>query len=290
MVLIEARDRPKNLKVTSLQLIVFCFNCFKRSSFDRLWLRFSAEQTVDSSIVILNEQLEHVLGDDITQADAFAAADNVLYNAVAGIAEIINVGGTVNVDFEDVKTVMSVQGKAMMGTATCNGDNRAKDAAERAVKSPLLEGVDLSGAKGILVNISASSSLKVKETKTVMEYIRSFAEQDANIIFGTVSDDNLGDELRVTVVATGLGLTQPQQLHSVIDNEEKLINEDENADLNLKTGTDGYSSSGLDEPDVWTNPKFDADARKKAAEKVKAMEDEGVESLDIPAFIRKQAD
>ncbi|OUW00279.1 MAG: cell division protein FtsZ [Betaproteobacteria bacterium TMED156] len=248
------------------------------------------EQTVDSSIVILNEQLEHVLGDDITQADAFAAADNVLYNAVAGIAEIINVGGTVNVDFEDVKTVMSVQGKAMMGTATCNGDNRAKDAAERAVKSPLLEGVDLSGAKGILVNISASSSLKVKETKTVMEYIRSFAEQDANIIFGTVSDDNLGDELRVTVVATGLGLTQPQQLHSVIDNEEKLINEDENADLNLKTGTDGYSSSGLDEPDVWTNPKFDADARKKAAEKVKAMEDEGVESLDIPAFIRKQAD
>jgi cell division protein FtsZ len=120
------------------------------------------ESKVDSLIIILNEKLEEVLGEDITQIEAFAAADDVLNNAVAGIAEIINVEGLVNVDFEDVKTVMGEQGKAMMGTATATGEDRARTAAEQAVRSPLLEGVDLSGARGILVNITASSSLKLK--------------------------------------------------------------------------------------------------------------------------------
>jgi len=245
----------------------------------------SLEESVDSLIVILNEKLEEVLGDEITQISAFNAADNVLYNAVAGIAEIINVEGFVNVDFEDVKTVMSAQGKAMMGTATREGENRAKEAAEHAVQSPLLEGIDLSGARGILVNISASKSLKLSETKTAMESIRSFAAEDAKIIFGTVFDDNLGDELRVTVVATGLG----RELRSVPIEKPVGI---------AGTGTDGISQiSGqgtrgvsTDDPDVWNDSKSDADKKLEAIKKINALEEEGVETFDIPAFLRKQAD
>ena len=248
----------------------------------------SLEESVDSLIVILNEKLEEVLGDEITQISDLNAADNVLYNAVAGIAEIINVEGFVNVDFEDVKTVMSAQGKAMMGTATCEGENRAKEAAENAVQSPLLEGIDLRGARGILVNISASKSLKISETKTAMESIRSFAAEDATVIFGTVFDDNLGDELRVTVVATGLG--RETELHSVpVEKPQEVIG----------TGTDGVishasdnSSGGVssDNLDVWNDPKSDADKRREAIKKINALEEEGVETFDIPAFLRKQAD
>ena len=262
------------------------------------------EQTVDSLIVILNEKLEEVLGDDITQMDAFAAADNVLYNAVAGIAEIINIEGMVNVDFEDVKTVMSEQGKAMMGTSTANGTDRARVAAEQAVKSPLLEGVDLSGARGILVNISASSSLKLSETKTAMESIRSYAAENAFVIFGTVIDESLGDELRVTVVATGLDRDPQKGLHSVKpmfsvqaktgtddlvgegeqlqDHSEVGDDEDFSHELSMKEkGINEYSD--LDVPAIWRE-------NGDAAAKVKALEESGVDPLDIPAFLRKQAD
>ena len=145
------------------------------------------------------------MGEDAEMDDCFRAADDVLNNAVAGIAEIINVPGLVNVDFDDVKTIMGEQGKAMMGTATASGLDRARVAAEQAVASPLLEGVDLSGARGVLVNITASSSLKMKETREVMNTIRAFAAEDATVIFGTVCDEAMGDALRVTVVATGPG-------------------------------------------------------------------------------------
>ena len=160
---------------------------------------------VNSLIIVLNEKLLEVVGDDATQEDCFIAADDVLHNACAGIAEIINVEGNVNVDFEDVKTIMSEVGKAMMGTATANGPDRAREAAEQAIASPLLEGVDLSGARGVLVNITSSKSLKLKETKEVMNIIRAYAAEDATVIFGTAYDETMGDDLRVTVVATGLG-------------------------------------------------------------------------------------
>src|ERR1043166_5188491 len=161
---------------------------------------------VDSLIVILNDKLEEVLGEDVTQEDAFCAADDVLNNAVAGIAEIINNPGLVNVDFQDVRTVMSEQGMAMMGSAAASGVDRARIAAEQAVACPLLEGVNLSGARGVVVNITANkSSLKLRETKEVMNTIRGFAADDATIIFGAVYDDPMGEELRVTVIATGLG-------------------------------------------------------------------------------------
>jgi cell division protein FtsZ len=169
------------------------------------------EAHVDSLIVVLNEKLFEVMGEDAEFDKAFACADDVLHNAVSGIAEIINVQGLINVDFEDVKTVMGEQGKAMMGTATVSGMDRARLAAEAAVASPLLEGVDLSGARGVLVNITASRSLKLSETREVMAAIRGYAADDATVIFGTVYDDSLGDALRVTVVATGLNY--PQAMH-----------------------------------------------------------------------------
>lgn len=162
-------------------------------------------QHVDSLIIVLNERLEEVLGDDVTQKEAFVEADNVLFNAVSGITEIIGTTGTVNVDFEDVKAVMSERGRAMMGSGRASGEGRARIAAEMAIACPLLEGVDLEGAKGLLVNISASEeTLRMRETKEVMAIIRDKTSEDANVIFGTVHDNTMGDELRVTVVATGL--------------------------------------------------------------------------------------
>jgi len=179
---------------------------------------------VDSLIIVLNERLFSVMGEDAEMDKCFECADDVLHNAVAGIAEIINVDGLINVDFEDVKTVMSEQGKAMMGTATVSGTDRARLAAEQAVSSPLLEGVDLSGARGILVNITASRSLKLSETKQVMNTIRSYAAKDATVIFGSVYDENMGDALRVTVVATGLGgFSRVNEQNIEIDNVEKAM-------------------------------------------------------------------
>ena len=159
---------------------------------------------VDSLIVILNEKLEDIYEDD-SMIEWLQHADSVLHNAVAGIAEIINVPGHINVDFNDVKTIMGEQGKAMMGTAVASGMDRARLAAEQAVASPLLDGIDLSGARGVLVNITASRGLKGKEIKEVMAAVRAFAADDASIAQGIAYDDEMGEDLRVTVVATGLG-------------------------------------------------------------------------------------
>jgi cell division protein FtsZ len=160
---------------------------------------------VDSLVIVLNSRLEEVLGDDITQKQAFAAADEVLSKAVTGIAEIIAVPGMVNVDFEDVRTVMRQTGMAMMGSAQHSGDDRAVKAAEEAISCPLLDGSNLRAARGLLVNIAASEeTLKLRETKQVMTAICAQANDEAIIKFGAVFDDALGDAMRVTVVATGL--------------------------------------------------------------------------------------
>jgi cell division protein FtsZ len=160
---------------------------------------------VDSLVIVLNSRLEEVLGDDITQKQAFAAADEVLSKAVSGIAEIITVPGMVNVDFEDVRTVMRQTGTAMMGSAQHAGDDRAVKAAEEAISCPLLDGSNLHAARGLLVNIAASEeTLKLRETKQVMNVICAQTSDDTIIKFGAVFDDTLGDAMRVTVVATGL--------------------------------------------------------------------------------------
>jgi len=160
---------------------------------------------VDSLIIVLNSRLEEVLGDDVTQKKAFAAADEVLSKAVTGIADIIAVPGMINVDFEDVRTVMRQTGMAMMGTAQHAGDDRAARAAEEAIACPLLDGANLRAARGVLVNIAASEeTLKLRETKLVMNTICAQTNEDAVIKFGAVFDETLGDAMRVTVVATGL--------------------------------------------------------------------------------------
>src|SRR5574344_26787 len=163
------------------------------------------EANVDSLIVVLNEKLLEVLGDEVSQEEAFAQANDVLRNAVGGIAEVINEYGPVNVDFEDVRTVMGEPGKAMMGTASAAGPDRARIAAEQAVACPLLEGIDLSGAKGVLVLVTAArGSLKLAESRQAMNTIKAYASDDAHVIYGAAYDDALGDDIRVTVVATGL--------------------------------------------------------------------------------------
>lgn len=227
-------------------------------------------QHVDSLIVIPNDKLMMVLGNDISMLDAFKAANDVLYGAVAGIAEVINCPGLVNVDFADVKTVMSEMGMAMMGSATASGVDRARMAAEQAVASPLLEEITLSGARGVLVNITASSSMKMREVYEVMNAIEELTAEDATVITGTVIDEAMQDTLRVTLVATGLGsVTQSQSRPLTV--------------IHTRTGTDDRTLSPFDEPAVMRTGR-----RNNAT--VAAMQQSGVDPLDIPAFLRRQAD
>ena len=232
---------------------------------------------VDSLIVIPNDKLMAVLGDDVTMDDAFKAANNVLYGAVAGIAEVINCPGLINVDFADVKTVMSEAGMAMMGSASATGVDRARLSAEQAVASPLLEDVNLSGARGVLVNITASSGLKMREIHEVMNTVKDFTAEDATVIMGTVIEENMQNDLRVTVVATGLG-----ELGNGAQTKPPL------AIINSRTGTDDATSTdGID----WTNIDIPAVTRRNGRrEAVQAMQQSGVDELEIPAFLRKQAD
>ncbi len=234
-------------------------------------------QHVDSLIVIPNEKLMEVLGEDVPFLEAFRAANDVLHNAVSGIAEIINCPGLVNVDFADVRTVMSEMGMAMMGSAEASGPERARIAAEQAVASPLLEDVNLANARGVLINITASSSFKMKEYYDVMNTIKEFTAEDATVIVGNVMDENMGDKLRVTMVATGLsGAIARRQAKP----ELRVM-------TTLMTGTHSQplfiSDAVVDEaPAV-----FSQNSRRA---QVEAMKMSGVEEYDIPAFLRKQAD
>ncbi|WP_301102885.1 cell division protein FtsZ [Propionivibrio sp.] len=238
------------------------------------------QKNVDSLIVILNDKLMDVLGDEVSMDDAFKAADNVLRNAVGGIAEIINFPGLVNVDFEDVRTVMGEMGMAMMGSANASGVDRARIAAEQAVASPLLEGINLSGAKGVLVNITSTRGLKMKEVNEVMSTVREFAAEDAHIIFGAVYDETMGEEIRVTVVATGLGQAQgKRQTFEVI-----------NTPVMKATGTDGFAHSTAQGSIDYSHLDVPAVVRKGRSSTVEALANSGVDRYDIPAFLRKQAD
>nr|WP_315244581.1 cell division protein FtsZ [uncultured Albidiferax sp.] len=247
------------------------------------------EANVDSLIVVLNEKLLEVLGDDVTQDEAFAHANDVLKNAVGGIAEIINVPGHVNVDFEDVRTVMGEPGKAMMGTAVADGPDRARIAAEQAVACPLLEGIDLSGAKGVLVLITAAKgSLKLNESKLAMNTIRAYASPDAHVIYGTAYDDGLGDKIRVTVVATGLSKRRVAAPLQVVVQRTGTDNVGftlpvQGSSMGAGNGQPDYES--LRGPAVWRTPN-----RTQASARVDALSSGGMDDYEIPAFLRKQAD
>ncbi|HYP32452.1 MAG TPA: cell division protein FtsZ, partial [Burkholderiaceae bacterium] len=267
------------------------------------------EANVDSLIVVLNEKLLEVLGEDVTQDQAFAYANDVLKNAVGGISDVIHIPGLVNVDFEDVKTVMSEPGKAMMGTAIATGPDRATKAADAAVACPLLEGIDLSGAKGVLVLIAASrSTFKLSESKLAMNTIRRYAAEEAHVIFGTAYDETLGDQLRVTVIATGLSQSRRAQAPLTVVQTTQA----------LRTGTDNlpmmntampqamasapamgaaHAQGSMGAPAMPTNPDYGHLGtpsvwrhRQHAAAKVEALSSHGMDEIEIPAFLRKQAD
>lgn len=266
------------------------------------------EANVDSLIVVLNEKLLEVMGDDVTQEQAFAHANDVLKNAVGGISDIIHIPGLVNVDFEDVKTVMSEPGKAMMGTATASGPDRATKAADAAVACPLLEGIDLSGARGVLVLIAASKqTFKLAESRNAMNTIRRYAADDAHVIYGTAYDESLGDQLRVTVIATGLSSVARRAETRGVSTPPLQVVTPPVAPMQpmqpvLRTGTDNLpiltqpalpqgaamppaqDYTGLNTPSVWRS------ARSQAAAKVDALASNGMDEIEIPAFLRKQAD
>lgn len=236
------------------------------------------QDRVDSLITIPNEKLLSVLGKATSLLDAFKAANNVLLGAVQGIADLIIRPGMINVDFADVRTVMSEMGMAMMGSGYAKGENRAREAAEAAIRSPLLEDVNLHGAKGILVNITAGMDLSLGEFTEVGDTIEEFASGDATVVVGTVIDPEMSEEIRVTVVATGLGAVgakleaKPAETKVVIDNTR---------------GADGKPNyAALDKPTVMrSNP-----TRQATAAAALDAQDKDMEYLDIPAFLRKQAD
>lgn len=229
---------------------------------------------VDSLITIPNEKLLKVLGKGTSLLDAFGAANNVLMGAVQGIADLITRQGLINVDFADVQAVMREMGTAMMGTGVASGPDRAQEAAQMAINSPLLEDIDLSGARGVLVNVTAGMDMGIDEFETVGSVIRSFASENATVIVGTVIDMEMSDEMRVTVVATGIGAERKPDISLV----EK------------KTDTPvARASSGSYSQRQATAPKIDEDIDFELEEKPARKTGEP-DILDIPAFLRRQAD
>jgi cell division protein FtsZ len=246
----------------------FPFEGKKRSKIAEEGIQLLSEH-VDSLITIPNEKLLDVLGKEATLLEAFKAANDVLLGAVKGIADLIMNPGMINVDFADVKTVMSEMGMAMMGTGTAVGADRAREAAEAAIRSPLLEDVNLQGARGILVNITAGENLSLGEFSEVGDTIEEFASDDATVVVGTVIDPSLENEMRVTVVATGLGDKHAKPT-KVVDNTDRDITTD-------------YRQ--LDKPAIM---RRQGSSRATAAAVVGS--DTDMDYLDIPAFLRKQAD
>jgi cell division protein FtsZ len=228
-------------------------------------------QQVDSLITIPNNKLLSVLGKSISLLDAFKAVNNVLLGAVQGIAELITRPGLINVDFADVRAVMSEMGMAMMGTGMASGENRARTAAEAAIASPLLEDINLSGACGVLVNITAGPSLSIGEFEEVGEVIKSFTSESATVVVGTVIDPALTEQLRVTVVVTGLGREQ-----------ESAARSGKFTDNTRSDGTIDYHQ--LERPTVMR--KYGAAAPTKPKSHTDTEAD--MDYLDIPAFLRRQ--
>ena len=233
---------------------------------------------VDSLIVIPNEKLMNVLGADVTFINAFSAANEVLYNSVSGISDIINHTGLINVDFSDVKTVMAEMGSAIIGSGIFEGDNRAVKAAQLAINSPLLENIQLKNAKGILVNISASSSFKMKEYIDVMNEVKSITAHDATVIVGNVIDDSLENKIKVTIVATGLDddySSQESQLETELTDVKIEV-----FDRSFEENPNGQvSENNTDTPNVFFDGADDSNFNNNSS----ISEDE----YDIPSFLRR---
>ena len=252
----------------------FPFEGKKRTSFAEQGI-VELSNNVDSLITIPNEKLLKVMGPGTPLLQAFSAANDVLRGAVQGIAELITRPGLINVDFADVRTVMSEMGKAMMGSGAASGPDRAEEAAEAAIASPLLEDIDLSGARGILVNITAGPDFAIDEFETVGNAVKAFASENATVVVGTVIDMELGDELRVTVVATGIGAERKPDISLVSSEGSRLSSAAR--EFGTSHATEQRSVGGTD-----------GNQALKVENDVQPGSD--LEYLDIPAFLRKQAD
>jgi len=283
----------KDLGILTVAVVTkpFSFEGKKRLAFAEQGIE-ELSKYVDSLITIPNEKLLKVLGRGITLLEAFGSANDVLRNAVQGIAELITRPGMINVDFADVRTVMSEMGHAMMGSGIASGDDRAEEAAEMAISSPLLEDIDLAGARGVLVNITAGLDMRLDEFETVGNTVKAFASDNATVVIGTSLDPDMADEIRVTVVATGIGTERrpditlvpsaksaaPSTPHSHVQQpvntaakvDEKVApNMHENIEAKQQPSTSASSSSG-------------------SAQSAPKEKEQGY--LDIPAFLRRQAD
>jgi len=246
----------------------FCFEGGKRMKIADAGIA-ELSQHVDSLITIPNEKLVPVLGPDTTLLDAFKTANDILMGAVQGIAELITRQGLINVDFADVRTVMSEMGMAMMGSGSAKGQDRARQAAESAVSSPLLEDIDLSGVKGILVNVTAGLDLSIGEFDEICSTIKEFASEDATVVVGTVIEPDMSDELRVTVVATGIGSGAAARASDSI----RLIHPGKMAAADHEQPLARHEVNAAEQPVAETSP-----------------EQKDFNYLDIPAFLRRQAD
>ncbi|HCM63474.1 MAG TPA: cell division protein FtsZ [Morganella sp. (in: Bacteria)] len=265
----------KELGILTVAVVTkpFNFEGKKRMAFAELGIT-ELSKHVDSLITIPNDKLLKVLGRGISLLDAFGAANDVLRGAVQGIAELITRPGLMNVDFADVRTVMSEMGYAMMGSGVARGEDRAEEAAEMAISSPLLEDIDLSGARGVLVNITAGFDLRLDEFETVGNTIRAFASDNATVVIGTSLDPEMNDELRVTVVATGIGMDKRPEI-TLVTNKAVQTNNMEHRYAQMQN-----SMTTMDESKSVAQVVNDSSAQSNKEP----------DYLDIPAFLRKQAD
>ena len=260
----------KELGILTVAVVSKPFKFERRSKIAEKGLAELVEH-VDSLITIPNQKLHDVLGDGTSMKEAFAAANNVLLGAVKGIADLIILPGMINVDFADVRTVMSEMGSAMMGTGRSSGPNRARDAAEAAIRSPLLDDIDINGARGILVNV-AGADLTMGEFMEVGDMVEEFASENATVVVGTVIDESLGDDMMVTIVATGLGKANKPNI--VIDNDPVIE----------APGVHG-SYDDFDVPPHARNPVRHPNTLESVD-----IQGKDLDYLDVPAFLRRQAD
>ena len=282
----------KEMRILTVAVVTkpFPFEGRKRMKIAEEGIR-ELQDRVDSLIIIPNEKLLPVLGKNTSLIKAFSAANDVLKGAVQGIADLIIRPGMINVDFADVRTVMSEMGKAMMGTGVARGDERAREATEAAINSPLLEDIDLKGASGILVNITAGMDLSLGEFAEVGEVVEEYASDNATVVVGTVIDPDMSEELKVTVVATGLA--RAQQMEAQVVNSDAQVSaqpapQTQPTRTVVAPTTAGFTD--LDTPTVIRNRKTEQQDLPLEQPVVQKTGTDDMEFLDIPAFLRRQAD
>ncbi|MBU3004437.1 cell division protein FtsZ [Paraglaciecola arctica] len=275
----EVAKVAKELGILTVAVVTkpFPFEGRKRTDFADQGIE-ELSKYVDSLITIPNEKLLKVMGKGTPLLQAFSAANDILSGAVQGIAELITRPGLINVDFADVRTVMSEMGTAMMGHGSASGEDRAEEASESAIACPLLEDIDLSGARGILVNITAGPDFSIDEFETVGNAVKAFASENATVVVGTVIDMEMSDELRVTVVATGIGAEKKPDISLVSNRANKVV-----ADAHeFKLQANGSN--------VMPSANVMPETAKTIVNEEKTEQGNDLEYLDIPAFLRKQAD